>query len=51
MIVPGNFAKYKKESQIIRTIFERFDPNVSMGSLDEAYLDITDHLTKRTSPG
>jgi DNA polymerase kappa len=51
VIVPGSFGKYKKESHTIRSIFENFDPNVSMGSLDEAYLDLTDFLAKRTSPG
>jgi DNA polymerase kappa len=51
IIVPGSFSKYKRESQIIRSVFERYDPNVSMGSLDEAQLDITEYLGRRTASG
>lgn len=51
VIVPGSFSKYKHESRKIRTIFEKYDPNVSMGSLDEAYLDITDFMAQRANSG
>ncbi|MBN3290983.1 POLK polymerase, partial [Polypterus senegalus] len=45
--VPLNFDKYKAVSAEIREIFAEYDPNFSPMSLDEAYLDITDHLEQR----
>lgn len=50
-IVNGHFDKYRKESRIIRGIFNLYDPNAHMGSLDEAYLDVTDFLASRQAPG
>ncbi|XP_028661523.2 DNA polymerase kappa isoform X1 [Erpetoichthys calabaricus] len=47
IIVPLNFDKYKAVSAEIREIFAEYDPNFSPVSLDEAYLDITDHLEQR----
>lgn len=41
ILVPPNFALYKKESRAVRDIFERFTPLVEPLSLDEAYLDVT----------
>lgn len=46
IIVPCNFDKYKAVSSQIGAIFEQYDPNFCPMSLDEAYLDITDYLTK-----
>ncbi|WKX99666.1 hypothetical protein Q1695_014496 [Nippostrongylus brasiliensis] len=49
-IVPGNFRKYKEESQIVEAIFAEYDEDLSMGSLDEAYLDITSYVTAKLKP-
>ncbi|KAM3939241.1 DNA polymerase kappa [Leptodactylus fuscus] len=46
-IVPANFDKYRAVSKEIREIFSEYDPNFLPLSLDEAYLDITDHLEER----
>ncbi|CEF59835.1 DNA polymerase kappa [Strongyloides ratti] len=46
-IVPHNFAKYRKASHIVQSIFSEYDSNLSMGSLDEAYMDITDFMKIR----
>uniref|UniRef100_A0A0N5ATE3 DNA polymerase kappa n=1 Tax=Syphacia muris TaxID=451379 RepID=A0A0N5ATE3_9BILA len=46
-IVPCNFSKYKKASHEAMKIFEEYDSNFLMASLDEAYMDITDYLAKR----
>ncbi len=42
ILVPPNFDAYKKESKMVRAIFERFTDKVEPLSLDEAYLDVTD---------
>nr|CAB3265009.1 DNA polymerase kappa-like [Phallusia mammillata] len=47
IIVPLNFDKYKKVSQECQSIFADYDCNFMAMSLDEAYLDITEHLEKR----
>jgi DNA polymerase-4 len=41
ILVPPNFALYKKESRAVREIFHRFTPLVEPLSLDEAYLDVS----------
>ncbi|XP_073440202.1 DNA polymerase kappa isoform X2 [Dendrobates tinctorius] len=46
-IVPPNFDKYRAVSKEVREIFSEYDPNFLPLSLDEAYLDITDHLEER----
>ncbi|XP_073536147.1 DNA polymerase kappa isoform X2 [Phyllobates terribilis] len=46
-IVPTNFDKYRAVSKEVREIFSEYDPNFLPLSLDEAYLDITDHLEER----
>lgn len=46
-IIPCNFDKYKKASKQARLIFEEYDSKFSMGSLDEAYMDITDCVANR----
>ncbi|KAL0979277.1 hypothetical protein UPYG_G00183110 [Umbra pygmaea] len=48
VIVPANFDKYRAVSAEIREIFADYDPNFLPMSLDEAYLDITEHLEQRT---
>uniref|UniRef100_A0A3Q3X702 DNA polymerase kappa n=1 Tax=Mola mola TaxID=94237 RepID=A0A3Q3X702_MOLML len=49
VIVPTNFDKYRAVSQEIREIFADYDPHFMPMSLDEAYLDLTDHLEQRQS--
>jgi len=50
IIIPPNFDKYTSVSERVRTVFAEYDPNYSTMSLDEAYLDITEHLeTRRVS--
>ena len=40
-----DFRRYREESGHIFEIFRRFTPLVQPVSIDEAYLDVTDHLT------
>ncbi|XP_017551041.1 DNA polymerase kappa isoform X1 [Pygocentrus nattereri] len=47
VIVPLNFDKYRAVSEQVREIFADYDPQFLPMSLDEAYLDITDHLEQR----
>lgn len=49
VIVPTNFDKYRAVSAEIREIFADYDPHFQPMSLDEAYLDFTDHLEQRQS--
>ncbi|XP_061585948.1 DNA polymerase kappa [Cololabis saira] len=49
VIVPTNFDKYRAVSDEIREIFADYDPHFQPMSLDEAYLDFTDHLEQRQS--
>ncbi|KAM4616048.1 DNA polymerase kappa [Polymixia lowei] len=49
VIVPTNFDKYRAVSSEIREIFADYDPHFQPLSLDEAYLDFTDHLEQRKS--
>jgi DNA polymerase-4 len=39
--LPGDMAKYGRESRRIFAIFERFSPDVEPLSLDEAFIDVT----------
>ena len=39
-----DFPRYRRESDAIFAIFREFSPLVEPASLDEAYLDVTDHL-------
>ena len=45
VIVPGNKEKYAAVSEVVRGVFEEYDPNFAPLSLDEAYLDLTDLLS------
>jgi len=47
IIIPPNFDKYSAMSEQVRAVFAEYDLNYSTASLDEAYLDITDHLEQR----
>ncbi|XP_065513943.1 DNA polymerase kappa isoform X2 [Caloenas nicobarica] len=46
-IVPLNFEKYSKVSKEVREILSEYDPNFMPMGLDEAYLNITEHLEER----
>ncbi|KAF1550729.1 DNA polymerase kappa, partial [Eudyptula albosignata] len=46
-IVPLNFEKYSKVSKEVREILTEYDPNFMPMGLDEAYLNITEHLEER----
>ncbi|XP_064867708.1 DNA polymerase kappa isoform X3 [Oncorhynchus nerka] len=47
VIVPTNFDKYRAVSAEVREVFADYDPHFLPMSLDEAYLDISDHLEQR----
>lgn len=49
VILPPNFDTYAAVSERIRRIFVRYDPDFCPMSLDEAYLDMTEHLKKRAA--
>ncbi|NWH65092.1 POLK polymerase, partial [Geococcyx californianus] len=46
-IVPLNFEKYGQVSKEVREILAEYDPNFMPMGLDEAYLNITEHLEER----
>lgn len=43
LFVKPNFQKYTRAAAASRAVFALFDPEFEAGSLDEAYLDITDY--------
>ncbi|XP_051028334.1 DNA polymerase kappa isoform X1 [Acomys russatus] len=47
IIVPPNFDRYRAVSKEVKEILAEYDPNFMAMSLDEAYLNITEHLQKR----
>ncbi|PNY13131.1 DNA polymerase kappa-like protein [Trifolium pratense] len=47
IFVPVDFNKYNHYSDLTRKVFQRYDPNFIAGSLDEAYLDITEVCRER----
>ncbi|XP_069736136.1 DNA polymerase kappa [Phaenicophaeus curvirostris] len=46
-IVPLNFEKYGRVSKEVREILTEYDPSFMPMGLDEAYLNITEHLEER----
>lgn len=42
IFVSPNFEKYRAASEITRQVFSRYDAQFEAGSLDEAYLDVTE---------
>ena len=44
-----DFPRYRRESEAIFAIFGRYSPLVQAVSIDEAYLDVSDHLGERGS--
>lgn len=51
VIVPTHFETYKAVSEDIRAILRLYDPNMSPMSLDEAYIDFTEHMKTREGLG
>nr|XP_046206962.1 DNA polymerase kappa-like isoform X3 [Oncorhynchus gorbuscha] len=47
VIVPTDFDKYRAVSAEVQEIFADYDPHFLPMSLDEAYLDISEHLEQR----
>ncbi|CAC5364700.1 POLK [Mytilus coruscus] len=47
VIVPTHFDRYTEISKQVREVLAEYDPNFSPMSLDEAYLDMTEHFEKR----
>jgi DNA polymerase-4 len=44
VFLPPDFTRYRRESEAIFAIFNEFTPLVQPASLDEAYLDVSEHL-------
>jgi DNA polymerase-4 len=44
IFIPPDFRKYSRESEKIFAIYRELTPLVQAVSIDEAYLDVTDHL-------
>jgi nucleotidyltransferase/DNA polymerase involved in DNA repair len=51
VFVKPNFQKYTRAAAATRAIFMHFDPEFEAGSLDEAYLDITDYCRSHETTG
>ncbi|CAA7023508.1 unnamed protein product, partial [Microthlaspi erraticum] len=51
IFVPVDFTKYTHYSDLTRKVFGNYDPNFIAGSLDEAYLDITEVCRERGLSG
>lgn len=50
-IVDPDMAKYERKAEEARSVMAEFDPDFRPGSLDEAYLDVTDECTRRGISG
>lgn len=44
VFLPPDFRRYRAESREIQAIFRSFTPVIQVVSIDEAYLDVTEHL-------
>ncbi|KAL4442278.1 hypothetical protein ABPG74_005619 [Tetrahymena malaccensis] len=44
ILIPCNFEKYRKASDLFKKVLYQYDPNMESMGLDEANLDITDYL-------
>ncbi|KAG7600021.1 DNA polymerase Y-family little finger domain [Arabidopsis suecica] len=51
IFVPVDFTKYTYYSDLTRKVFRSYDPHFIAGSLDEAYLDITEVCQERGLSG
>ncbi|CAK4086270.1 unnamed protein product [Aphanomyces euteiches] len=47
VFVAPNFSKYTEVAKKTREVFRQYDPDFKSGSLDEAYLDITERVMDR----
>ena len=45
--LPLNFDKYTAKAKEVRAVLGRYDPQFESASIDEAYLNITDHCKRR----
>lgn len=48
LLIKTNFEKYNAASQEVRKVLTKYDPELEMMSLDEAYLDVTPLLAERS---
>ena len=46
-----DFSKYVRIAAATRAIFVDYDPDFEAGSLDEAYLDVTDYCQMQSTTG
>jgi len=46
VFVSSNFDAYRAASEQCKAVYRQFDPGVRAASLDEAYLDITEHCAR-----
>ena len=51
VFVKPNFQKYTRAAAATRAIFAQYDPDFEAGSLDEAYLDVTDYCRAHETTG
>eukprot|EP00887_Chlorella_sp_A99_P002072 scaffold21.g2072.t1 len=51
IFVQPNFEKYQAACSVTRSVFAQFDPAYEAGSMDEAYLDVTDHCAAQGISG
>lgn len=51
VFVKPNFQKYTRAAAATRAIFAQYDPDFEAGSLDEAYLDVTDYCRSHETTG
>ena len=48
VLIYPQFEKYKKYAEIFRGILREYDENLESHGLDEAYVDLTDHVSGKT---
>ena len=51
VFVKPSFSKYVKVAAATRAILADYDPEFEAGSLDEAYLDVTDYCQMHSTSG
>ena len=51
VFVKPDFRKYEAASAATREMFKVYDPHFVAGSLDEAYLDVTDYCAAHSMTG
>ncbi|OTF78430.1 DNA polymerase kappa-like protein [Euroglyphus maynei] len=48
-LIKPNFKNYAKESEFVMNIISEYDPNIRTFSLDEVYIDLTEHVFEHYS--